>query len=134
MNIGSVKPAVMDYNMPPATLYSEEQLKNIDKSQIYHDEGAGVTQMSVEYFTKLKGKLGRITDIRVDSDREFSTEIYCDAGFVLLSGTNCGYGGTGPHGTVELLKMMGFKPEMFERQVFENKSVRINCRDKLIFW
>ena len=118
----------------PATLYSEEELKNIAKSQIYHDEGAGVTQMSVEYFTKLKGKLGRIYDIRVDSDREFSTEIFCDAGYVLLSGTNCGYGGTGPHGTVELLTMMGFKSEMFERKIFENQSVRIDCRSKFIYW
>lgn len=126
--------SVLDYKMPPATIYTEEQQSKLVHDKVYHDEGAGVTQMSVEYFKKLKGKLGKIIDIRVDSDREFSMEMYCDAGYVLLSGVNCGYGGTGPHGTVEILKMIGFKPEMYERIVFENQSVRINCRDKFIYW
>ena len=99
--------------------------------KIYTDGGYGMTDHSVEYFRKLKGKLGSIHKIRIDDGREFSTEITSDKAIVLLSGVNCGYGGTGPHGTVRILDMLGLKTAERVKRIFGEKQVHItpsvNC-------
>jgi hypothetical protein len=122
----------------PQTNYTLDQLEDFHKGdpKVYHDGGAGATQHSIEYFKKLKGKLGRIVEIRVSTDRDFTMEIFSDAGWVLLSGCNCGYGGTGPHGTIEILRLLGFQNggSDYEREVFTERNVKIDCRDYHVYW
>ena len=121
----------------PQTNYTLEQLEDFHKGdpKVYHDKGYGATQHSIEYFKKLKRKLGRIIEIRISTDRDFTMEIFCDAGWVLLSGCNCGYGGTGPHGTIEILRLLGFqKAERFEDQVFSERNVVVDCRNRHVYW
>lgn len=99
---------------------------------ILHDEGAGVTEDSLAYFRRNAAKLGRILAINIDFNREFSMEILGVNGIMLLSGCTCGYRGTGPHGSVEILTSLG-APEHFKEQVFALEHVRINLRDEHIF-
>lgn len=75
--------------------------------KIYHDDGGGVTQRSLDYFKHNILKIGRIIQINVDQDREFSMEILGTKGIMLLSGCNCSYTGTGPHGTEKILRALG---------------------------
>ena len=83
--------------------------------KVYHDEGYGVTDTSVEYFKKLKGHLGRIEAIYLDADRTYSMQIESWQGkyqtgiepiTTLLSGVNSGYGGTGPTGTIKIIDLI----------------------------
>ena len=83
--------------------------------KVYHDEGHGVTDTSVEYFKKLKGHLGRIEAIYLDADRTYSMQIESWQGkyqtgiepiTTLLSGVNSGYGGTGPTGTIKIIDLI----------------------------
>ena len=99
---------------------------------IFTDDGGGMTQRSLEYFDTLKGKLGRIIEIHIDSDRNFCWEIFCDAGWVLLSGVNSGYGGEGPHGSLKILDLLGFKKpdEEILKKIFTDKHIRIDCRGR----
>jgi len=99
---------------------------------IYHDKGYGVTEESIKFFKKLKGKLGRVLDISIDQHREFSMEIKGSNFLVLLSGVNCGYGGTGPHGSLEIFEMIGVK--VAPEYVFENAHVYVDCRNKVAEW
>lgn len=107
---------------------------------IFTDDGGGITQRSLEYFDTLKGKLGRIIDININSDRNFCWEIFCDAGWVMLSGVNSGYGGQGPHGSETLLGLLGFKstePDdaVILASIFTKKNIKINCRRRMTcYW
>mgnify|MGYP001558152792 CR=1 FL=1 len=94
---------------------------------IYKDTGHGVTIQSLMEFDKIRPILGRIvaadagleplkTEARKESDIEYTVEynliLKDDRGNeVWLSGCNCGYGGTGPHGTYELLQKVGLIPQ-----------------------
>ena len=121
----------------PQTDYTTDQLDKFYKSNpaIFHDEGFGATQSSIKYFESLKGMLGQIIEINVSGNRHFTFELQCSAGFVLLSGCNCGYGGTGPHGTVQILQLLGFKDyKNYEEQIFGENEVKIDCREKGCFW
>jgi len=90
---------------------------------IFKDSGAGSTDISLKYWKRVKARLGRI--IRADASfeplikeprtwngipymAEYNLILIDDRGNeVRLSGCNCGYGGTGPHGTFEILKDAG---------------------------
>ena len=98
------------------------------------DKGYGVTEESIKYFKKLRGKLGQINQINLDSNREFDMEIQCSAGTVLLSGVTCGYGGTGPHGTLKILEMIGLDSEDYRQRIFANKHVMIDLRSKRVYY
>ena len=97
---------------------------------IFTDDGGGMTQRTLEYFDTLKGNLGRIIEIHIDSDRNFSWEIFCDAGWVLLSGVSSGYGGEGPHGSLKILDLLGFKKsdEEILKKIFTDEHIKIDCR------
>ena len=99
---------------------------------IFTDDGGGITQRTLEYFDTLKGKLGRINEIHIDSDRNFCWEIFCDAGWVLLSGVNGGYVGEGPNGSLRILDLLGFKKpdEEILKKIFTDKHIRIDCRGR----
>ena len=99
---------------------------------VYSDKGYGVTEESLNYLKTLKGKLGNIKQISIDQKREMSMEIACENGLVLLSGCNCGYGGTGPHGSIKVLEELGFTdPKRYEEQIFGEDSVRIEVRENV---
>ena len=107
-------------------------ITSLSEYQVYSDKGYGVTSESIEYLETLKGKLGSIRQINIDQNREMSMEIVCEGGLVLLSGCNCGYGGTGPHGSVKVLELLGFNnPKRYEEQIFGEESVRIEVREEV---
>ena len=100
----------------------------------FTDGGHGVTEESIKYFKTLRGKLGEIIQINLDSDREYVMEINCSVGIVLLSGCNCGYGGTGPHGTLKILEMIGLDSEDYRQKIFSHDHVKIDLRDKSVYY
>ena len=107
-------------------------VNNLPEFNVYSDKGYGVTEESIQYLETLKGKLGSIRNINIDQRREMSMEIVCEGGLVLLSGCNCGYGGTGPHGSIKVLKILGFKdPKKYEEQIFGEDCVRIEVRENV---
>jgi len=96
------------------------------KWRIIHDDGAGVTEESLKVFRKAKGKLGRIYNVYLNDESNFNFQIEGENGWLLLSGCSCGYGGTGPHGAVTILKELGIKePELsqMERDVFSKERL-----------
>ena len=58
---------------------------------IFTDDGGGITQRTLEYFDTLKGNLGRIIEIHIDSDRNFCWEIFCDATCDIMVAKPCAY-------------------------------------------
>ena len=91
--------------------------------RVWQDGGHGITNKSLRYFDSLKGKLGRIDNIYIDRWRAMSMEINCENGIVLLSGVNCGYGGEGPHGSIEILKRLGVDPSFTTKVITGNLSI-----------
>ncbi len=75
---------------------------------VYHDDGGGVTQRSLEYWKKTKQPDWQVRQVTCKNSGIFTTEVTCfdnehNLIVVLLSGMNCGYGGEGPHGLLDLL-------------------------------
>jgi len=96
------------------------------KWHIIHDDGAGITDESLKVFKKAKGKLGRIYHLYLDNLSNFNFQINGEFGWLLLSGCSCGYGGTGPHGAVKILKEIGIKePELAQmtRDIFTKERL-----------
>ena len=93
---------------------------------VLHDDGGGVTQSSLKYFRRHVRKIGQCFEVNIDQDRLFSMEIQGNNGVLLLSGCNCGYGGEGPHGTLEVLRTLGVKGA--DNEVFHKRQVRIDLR------
>ena len=88
--------------------------------KVYHDDGDGVTEVSLDYFKTLKGKLGVIDSISIDADRLFTMEIRShtvrdyEVIITLLSGVSCGYRGTGPTGSQQIIEMLtGVLPDAY---------------------
>ena len=88
--------------------------------KVYHDDGDGVTEVSLDYFKTLKGKLGDIDSISIDADRLFTMEIRShtvrdyEVIITLLSGVSCGYRGTGPRGSQRIIEMLtGVLPDAY---------------------
>ena len=109
---------------------------------IYTDEGGGITDASLKLFKSLKGKLGELAWMHINRCDDnnaplFSLEVHGYEGTVLLSGCNCGYGGTGPHGSAQILrwiveenvrKMTIEEAKEFiaqEHQIYNQESVHI---------
>ncbi|SVA61800.1 uncharacterized protein METZ01_LOCUS114654 [marine metagenome] len=101
-----------------------------DGPKQFIDKGHGITEESIKFFKRKRGKLGQILQINIDQHREFDMEIRCTAGTVLLSGVTCGYGGTGPHGTLRILELIGLDSEEYKQKVFTNKHVNIDLRER----
>lgn len=97
---------------------------------VLHDRGAGVTELSLQYFRRNVHRLGRVFEVNIDRDRAFSMEIRGTRGVMLLSGCNCGYGGEGPHGSVEVLRLLGV--EGVENDVFHNRHVKLDLRNRRV--
>ena len=92
--------------------------------------GAGYQSMS-----QSENDLTEIIEININSERNFCWEIFCDAGWVLLSGVNSGYGGEGPHGSSKILIELGFTPSNEDDKVildsiFSKENIKIDCRKR----
>lgn len=93
---------------------------------VLHDGGGGATDPSVEFYQRHKTELGRIVDVFVDSMSQFSLEIQGfnykthEATCMLLSGCCCGYAGTGPNGTLKILKDICYR----QNHYFNETSLR----------
>lgn len=46
-----------------------------------------------------------------------------------IEGANCGYGGSGPHATLGILRIFGIEGSYIERLVFQNDAVRFRVED-----
>jgi len=96
--------------------------------KVIHDGGLQPTERSIDFFRKHRKKLGRILRVVVDGriDTTFHMEIVGTKATMLLSGCTCGYRGTGPHGTVEILKLAGV--EFDEQDIFTRDHVQVCCK------
>ena len=92
--------------------------------KVFHDDGRGSTDESVEFFEKLLPELRERgfspIELSLDFGRLYIFELLgalrrdpatpgkldTDVCVVLLSGVNCGYGGEGPDGTVRILALL----------------------------
>jgi hypothetical protein len=88
---------------------------------VFKDDGGGVTEISLKYFAQVSKRVcGRFVRAEASFDplvselgrdgfrHEYNLILVDDCGNqVWLSGCNCGYGGTGPWGTFEVLKQAG---------------------------
>jgi len=71
---------------------------------ILHDNGYGITETSIQFFNKHRKLIGKVIRVSINKERVFAMEISGSNGVILLSGCTCGYGGTGPHGSIRILK------------------------------
>lgn len=96
----------------------------VTKSGVYNtyiEPASGVTQRSLDYWRKIRHKLGNVTLVICYKGERYppshNTIVWDDKGnTVLLSGFSCGYGGTGPHGLQKLLESEGFNVD-FQREI-----------------
>ena len=58
-----------------------------------------------------------------NSGAHYPLQIFSRGSTILISGVSAGYGGEGPHGTLECLKLLGFKLSEEERQKVLTKSL-----------
>ncbi len=101
------------------------------------DDGGGITERSLAFWNQNKGKIGLPISVEasfeglVTEDRtengitypvEYNLIIHGYAGDILLSGCNCGYGGTGPNGTAKILAELGIPIET-ARQAMVHKRL-----------
>ena len=93
--------------------------------RVWQDGGHGLTNKSLRYFDSLKGKLGQIQMISIDNDRHMAMEIKSINGVALLSGVGSGYGGEGPHGTLEIFNQLGIASDVLKAKVLNNRLVHI---------
>lgn len=107
----------------------QKYVKHFEYKQVYErdvfiikDYGidTGVTHKSVQLFEKVKdqfkrfsyAKIGIASDkdlLKEDEDNQYLILVDTDGNELHLSGCTCGYTGTGPHGTVEVLDKAGFQ-------------------------
>ena len=80
---------------------------------IYKDNGYGITEKSLKLWKRRKGDIGKIgvVEAKRESPDEYTLIIIGSEGEIWLSGCNCGYGGTGPNGTRQILEELGVNPE-----------------------
>ena len=108
--------------------------------KVYHDDGDGATEVSLDYFKTLKGKLGVIDSISIDADRLFTMEIRSHTEkdyeliITLLSGVSCGYRGTGPRGSQKIIEMLfaaTFDPRFSITPMLRNPDRNLNTGMKV---
>jgi len=123
-------------DIEPPHKYKIGEIDNFYKGdpQQFVDKGYGITEESIKYFRTLRGKLGQVHQINIDDGREFDFELQCSAGTVLLSGVGCNYGGTGPHGTLKIIALLGLDPENYRHRVFGSSHVKIDLRGKMVYY
>lgn len=87
------------------------------------DSGHGITEESLKFWQDNKDRIGLpirleasfeglVTEDRTENGITYPVEYNCIIhgykGTILLSGCNCGYGGTGPNGTAKILDELGY--------------------------
>jgi hypothetical protein len=112
----------------------------------FRDGGHGSTEKSLTYFFKacrtVLREWGVVRPLRIEIDSDGVTKQHTssknaaytmkilfgifpgtdDAYAIMLSGTQAGYGGEGPHGAAAILRFLGV-PEKQVQEVFKNKRV-----------
>jgi hypothetical protein len=87
------------------------------------DSGHGATEESLKFWTENKNSIGKLMHVQVSAEGvliedktdgdgitypvEYNLMVTGTKGIILLSGCNCGYGGTGPNGTAKILAELG---------------------------
>ena len=76
----------------------------------------------------IKYRVGFLPDAEPDNPHYFPLKFYDKRGTqeIWVSSVNAGYRGTGPHGTLEALKLMGFELTNNEKEeIFTNKNINL---------
>jgi len=100
--------------------------------RVWHDGGDGITDISKKHFKRLYKRI-RPIEVFVSKDGVFTFQLYGthkrtnEPVVILESGFNCGYGGTGPHGTVWALELLGV-PKSLRKLVFSREYLIVNFR------
>jgi len=96
------------------------------------DNGHGITDDSLKFWKEHKNSIGKVTHVEVAEegllleDRtengitypiEYNFVAFGRNGAIFLSGCNCGYLGTGPHGTAKILVELGLDKNKAERVI-----------------
>lgn len=86
---------------------------------IWHDDGYGITQTSLAFFRERRECIGSIVGVTMLADPSedggwttYPFRIIGEDAEIWLSGCNSGYGGEGPHGSITILKELGY-PEPY---------------------
>lgn len=102
---------------------------------IFKDSGHGVTEESLKFWNENRNKIGEVSLVEVAKEgvlREDRTEdglripieynliAFGSNGVILLSGCNCGYGGTGPNGTAKILTELGLPPDTARHAMYSS--------------
>jgi len=102
--------------------------------KVWHDRGEGITEKSKKHFEKRYKQVIPI-EVVVSNFGVFTFQLYGihrethEPIVILESGFNCGYRGTGPHGTVWALELLGV-PKSYRALVFSLDRLVIDFRTK----
>lgn len=97
----------------------------MSKRPVIYDSGGGITELSIEFFSKHFHEIGKVFRVTSSFDgRIFNTELEGDRGVMLLSGLSCGYTGTAPKGLHEILQLLGWIGEF--RDIMSTDLFEVN--------
>lgn len=114
---------------------------------ILKDDGHGITDNSIEFWHANKDKIGELLTVDVTAkpllveqrtsdgatyEVEYNFRAIGMTGSILLSGCNCGYGGTGPNGTARILAELGL-PLIAARKAMTGRVLSFNLADNTLF-
>jgi len=94
---------------------------------ILKDDGYGTTVESLRFFRKCRDYLGEILSVEMiyyykdEEWVEYPLHIIGSLAEMRLSGCNSGFGGEGPHGSVTVLRELGY-PEPYCEYPLQRKS------------
>ena len=78
----------------------------------------GITRSALVYWNLTRPSLGQITQVSFGfepiAEGDVTTIISGEKAEMHLSGTNCGYGGEGPHGSFQILMEIGVPKDLAE--------------------
>lgn len=114
---------------------------------ILKDKGHGITEESIAFWHANKDKIGEMLTVDVTAKPllieqrtahgvaytvEYNFRAIGMRGSILLSGCNCGYGGTGPNGTAQILAELGL-PLVAARKAMLGKVISFSLDFNTLF-
>jgi len=119
--------------------------KKSEGAMIFVEPQWGATSESLSYLRKVLSRLKTFEAIRVTitGHGAYTFEVYglirgeysARPVIILLGGCNCGYGGTGPHGSVEALRLLGIPcDDVVEQKIFSSQICAWHKHEGWRFW
>ena len=99
--------------------------------RIYIEDSIGNTYKSLQYLARIlvRHPYMKIVSVSINNFTVFSFEVHAidqetdENIYILLSGLNCGYNGTGPNGSIEALKMLGIPYDKFVEKSIKSHDI-----------